>query len=38
MGFVRACAATDVATDEAFGVTVDGMDVAVARDGDEFFA
>ncbi|CAM3239229.1 non-heme iron oxygenase ferredoxin subunit [Nocardioides dubius] len=38
MGFVRACALTEVPSDEALGVTVDGVDVAVARDGDEYFA
>ncbi|MEP9364992.1 non-heme iron oxygenase ferredoxin subunit [Nocardioides sp. CN2-186] len=38
MGFERACDVADVATDEAFGVTVGAYDVAVARHGDEFFA
>jgi 3-phenylpropionate/trans-cinnamate dioxygenase ferredoxin subunit len=36
--FVRACAAADVATDEALGVTLGDLEVAVARNGDEFFA
>ncbi|MCY7394702.1 MAG: non-heme iron oxygenase ferredoxin subunit [Nocardioides sp.] len=38
MGFELACAASDVPTDEALGVSVGGVDVAVARDGEEFFA
>ncbi|NYG57745.1 3-phenylpropionate/trans-cinnamate dioxygenase ferredoxin subunit [Nocardioides daedukensis] len=38
MAFVRACAATEVPEDEALGVSLDGLDVAIARDGDEFFA
>ena len=38
MAFERACAASEVPTDEALGVTVGGYDVAVARDGEEFFA
>ena len=38
MGWTRACAMADVPTDEALGVTVDGVDVAIARDGDEVFA
>ncbi|MFS3129080.1 non-heme iron oxygenase ferredoxin subunit [Nocardioides sp. Bht2] len=38
MAFVRACALTEVPSDEALGVTVEGIDVAVARDGDEYFA
>ena len=38
MAFERACAADDVPTDEAHAVTVNDVDVAVARDGDEFFA
>lgn len=38
MGFELACALTDVPTDEALGVTVGAIDVAVARDGDEVFA
>jgi 3-phenylpropionate/trans-cinnamate dioxygenase ferredoxin subunit len=38
MTFERACALVDVPTDEALGVTVGEYDVAIARDGDEFFA
>ncbi|KQY64368.1 MULTISPECIES: non-heme iron oxygenase ferredoxin subunit [unclassified Nocardioides] len=38
MSFVRACAVSEVPADEALGVTIDDLDVAVARDGDEFFA
>ena len=38
MTFERACAVADVPTDEALGVTIGEYDVAVARDGDEFYA
>ena len=38
MAFERVCATDEVPTDEALGVTVGDLDVAVARDGDEFFA
>ena len=38
MAFERVCAADEVPTDEALGVTVGDLDVAVARDGEEFFA
>ena len=38
MAFERACAATDVPTDEALAVTVGDVDVAIARHEDEFFA
>ena len=38
MSFLLACAPTDVPTDEALGVTLGDVDVAIARDGDEFFA
>jgi 3-phenylpropionate/trans-cinnamate dioxygenase ferredoxin component len=38
MGFVRACALTDVPTDEALAVTIGAYEVAVARDGEEVFA
>lgn len=38
MTFERACALSDVATDEALAVTVDRYDVAIARHGDEVFA
>ena len=38
MTFVKACAAADVPTDEALGVRLGDLEVAVARHGDEFFA
>ncbi|GAA3657550.1 non-heme iron oxygenase ferredoxin subunit [Nocardioides ginsengisoli] len=38
MAFARACALSDVPTDEALAVTVDRYDVAIARDGDEVYA
>jgi 3-phenylpropionate/trans-cinnamate dioxygenase ferredoxin subunit len=38
MAFERICATGDVRPDEAFAAQVDGYDVAVARDGEEFFA
>ena len=38
MAFARACALSEVPTDEALGVTVGSVDVAVARNGDEVFA
>ena len=38
MAFLLACAASDVPTDEALGVTLGDVDVAIAREGDEFFA
>jgi 3-phenylpropionate/trans-cinnamate dioxygenase ferredoxin component len=38
MSFVRACALDEVPTDEALGVTIGDLDVAVARNGDEVFA
>jgi 3-phenylpropionate/trans-cinnamate dioxygenase ferredoxin subunit len=38
MTFVRACAAADVLADEALGVTLGDLDVAIARNGDDFFA
>ena len=38
MSFQRACAAADVPTDEALGVTVGRYDLAIARDGDDFYA
>ncbi|WP_028644203.1 non-heme iron oxygenase ferredoxin subunit [Nocardioides sp. URHA0020] len=38
MAFELACAVADVPTDEALGVTIGAYDVALARDGDEFFA
>jgi 3-phenylpropionate/trans-cinnamate dioxygenase ferredoxin subunit len=36
--FERACTLTEVPTDEALAVTIGEYDVAIARDGDEFFA
>ena len=38
MTFERACSLDEVPSDEAIGVTVGGVDVAVARNGDEVFA
>ncbi|WP_134739129.1 non-heme iron oxygenase ferredoxin subunit [Nocardioides sp. 503] len=38
MAFELACALSDVPTDEALGVTVGGVDLAVARHEDEVFA
>jgi 3-phenylpropionate/trans-cinnamate dioxygenase ferredoxin subunit len=38
MAFQRACAADEVRAEEGLGVTVDGLDVVVARCGEEFFA
>ena len=38
MGFERACAIADVRDDEALAVVLGDMEVAVARNGDEFFA
>ncbi len=38
MTFELACAVSDVPTDEALGVTIGRFDVAIARNGDEFFA
>ncbi len=38
MTFELACAPTDVPEDEALGVTIGDVDVAIARNGDEFFA
>jgi 3-phenylpropionate/trans-cinnamate dioxygenase ferredoxin subunit len=38
MAFLLACAPSDVPSDEALGVTLGDLDVAIARDGDEFFA
>ena len=36
--FVRACALDDVADGAAHAVEIDGVDVAVVRNGDEFYA
>jgi 3-phenylpropionate/trans-cinnamate dioxygenase ferredoxin subunit len=38
MSFVRACALDEVADDEAFAVTIDDIEVAVARDGEDVYA
>ncbi len=38
MGFERACAADQVSADEALAVTIGDLDLAIARDGEEFFA
>jgi len=38
MSFERACAITDVRDDEALAVVLGDLEVAVARNGDEFFA
>ena len=38
MSFVRACALDEVPSDEALGVTIGDLDVAVARNGEEVFA
>ena len=38
MSFELACATSDVPADEPLAVTIGDLDVAIARDGDEFFA
>ncbi|HSX66684.1 non-heme iron oxygenase ferredoxin subunit [Nocardioides sp.] len=38
MAFVKAAALADIPEDEAFGVTVDRYDLALAKHGDEVFA
>ena len=38
MSFVRACAVGDVASGAAIAVDVDGVDLAVVRDGEEWYA
>ncbi len=38
MSFELVCALSDVPTDEALGVSVGGVAVAVARDGDDLYA
>ena len=38
MTFERACSVDEVRTDEPLAVTVGDYDVAIARNGDEFFA
>ena len=38
MAFERVCAAAEVPEDEALGVTLGDLELAIARDGEEFFA
>ena len=38
MSFTRACSVADVPSGEALAVSVEGVDIAVARDGDDWFA
>ena len=38
MAFERVCSVTEVPADEALGVTVGDLDLAIAREGDELFA
>ena len=38
MSFQRACAVADVEDAKPLAVTVDGVDVAVVRDGEDFYA
>jgi 3-phenylpropionate/trans-cinnamate dioxygenase ferredoxin subunit len=38
MAYLRACAVDEVRDDEGLGVTVDGLEVVIARCGEEFFA
>jgi len=38
MSFERACSVSEVRDDEAHAVVIGDLEVAVARDGDEFFA
>jgi 3-phenylpropionate/trans-cinnamate dioxygenase ferredoxin subunit len=38
VSFARACSVSDVPTDAALGVVVEGTAVAVARDGDDWYA
>jgi len=38
MSFQRACAIEEIRDDEALAVVLGDLEVAVARDGDEFFA
>ena len=38
MTFSRACAAAEDPADEALGVTLGDLEIAIARDGEEFFA
>jgi 3-phenylpropionate/trans-cinnamate dioxygenase ferredoxin subunit len=38
MSFERACAVSEVPTEEALGVLIGDLEVAIARDGEEIFA
>ena len=38
MSFVRACGASDVASGSVLGVDLDGVGVAVVRDGEDWYA
>ena len=38
MSFVRACSVSEVASGTALAVDVDGTDVAVLHDGDDWYA
>ena len=38
MTFLRACAVAEVTASKPYATTVDGVDVAVVRDGDDFYA
>jgi 3-phenylpropionate/trans-cinnamate dioxygenase ferredoxin subunit len=38
MSFVRACATSDLEPGTAIAVSVEGVDVAVVRDGEDFYA
>ena len=38
MSFVKACAVDDVASGTALAVEVEGVDLAVVRDGDDWYA
>ena len=38
MSFVRACAVGDVASGASYAANVEGTDVAVVRDGDDYYA
>ena len=38
MSYQRACAAAEIPMDEAHGVTLGDLDVALARHGDDFYA
>jgi 3-phenylpropionate/trans-cinnamate dioxygenase ferredoxin component len=38
MGFTRACALAEIPAGEALAATVDGVDLAVVRNGDDVYA